>query len=128
MQISAFEVNVKGKDWQTVVNSSSAGRAKSEYLLDVQDAWPSVKYTDITVRKIGGPVSSERFRKTCEHRGLKINCGDEIFVDKNRGYIVGSDPSANIRVLFDKDSGWPNLVLSVHPGEIKYNAKNQRSG
>lgn len=119
MQIFAFEVNVKGKDWQSIVNSTTAGKAKSDYYSHLLDAWPDVKWTQLTCRKIGAAQSSEQFLNTCRHRGVDLKCGQEVFVGQNRGFVVGSDYSANFRVLFDEKSDYPNMELSVHPMEIR---------
>jgi hypothetical protein len=46
--MKAFEVNVKGREWATVIRAETAGKAKYEYLLDVWDSWPDVGFKDLT--------------------------------------------------------------------------------
>ena len=119
MTISCFQVSVKNSDFRRDIFSHSRGAAKSEYLIDIQDCYPGIKYTDLRCRKIGDIFNTEGFLHTCERRGIKLNIGQRVAVGDNKGYVVGSDCSSNIRVLFDEDSNWPKLTLSVHPQEIK---------
>ena len=46
--MKAFEVNVKGREWASVIRAETAGKAKYEYLLDVQDSWPDISFKDLT--------------------------------------------------------------------------------
>lgn len=119
MTISCFQVSVKNSDFSREIFSHSRGAAKSEYLIDIQDCCPDIKYTDLICRKIGNVFNTKAFLHTCEKRGIKLNIGQRVVVGDNTGYVVGSDCSSNIRVLFDEKSDWPKLILSVHPQEIK---------
>lgn len=120
MTIFAFECRHKDGDWGgTIINSTSAGRAKSDYLLDVRDVWPDVEYTDIRVRKLGGPHTSDGFVRNARYRGLpEVKCGQRVQVGDSTGWIVGHNSSANFDVLFDSGrlKGGP---YNVHPCEIK---------
>ena len=121
-QVFAFSVNVKGRNWDSVINHRTAGKAKAEYLRSVQDSWPDVQFTDITCHKIGErPETNESFIRTAEYRGLPtLRCGSHVVVGTATGVIIGHDSSANFRVLFDDDSPqYQGLILSVHPQEMK---------
>lgn len=120
-EVFAFEVWVKTvPEWRRTINARSAGKAKSDYLLDLQDAWPDYRFTDLAVRKIGGPHTSEQFIRNATYRGMPdVRCGQRVIVGKGRGVIVGHNSSANFDVLFDDDSPeYPGLTLNVHPGSV----------
>lgn len=118
--IRAFECNVKGTEWYSIINHTSHAKAKYEYLRRVQDAWENVKYTDIRCRSLGPPISSERFKANAKYRGLPdVRCGNRVRVGRSQGIIVGHDDSCNFEVLFDDaDVKYPGLKLSVHPSEL----------
>jgi hypothetical protein len=114
--VFAFEVTVKGRDWQRTVNARSAGKAKLEYYREVRESWPDISFTALRCRKIGATESSQQFVRNAEYRGLPLaRCGDRVKVGEERGTIVGHDASANFRVLFDDDSKYQGNTLSVHP-------------
>lgn len=52
-----FEVGVKGARRTCLLRHSSSGKAKSQYLRQVQEAWSGVKFTDITCRAL--PMDAE---------------------------------------------------------------------
>jgi hypothetical protein len=114
-------VNVKGKEWGQIVNARTRGKAKSDYLRDVRDAWPSVPYTAILCRKIGAPHTSLKFERNARYRGMpNLKCGQRVKVGEARGVIVGHNDSANLDVLFDDDSPmYPGLTLNCHPNSIE---------
>ena len=50
--MSNYVCGVNGHDWQTYITAESKGKAKYEYWLDIQDAWPDIPFTAITCRKV----------------------------------------------------------------------------
>lgn len=123
--VFAFEVTVKDKpDWGMVINARTRGQAKQEYHRHLLDAWPDVPWTALRCRKVGKPMSSDGFIRNANYRSMNdLRCGDEVWVGKNKGVVVGHDYSCNFEVLFDGDSPqYRNLRLSVHPSELCVNA------
>jgi len=120
-QIFSYEVNVKGQNWQSIINAPSVGKAKYYYLLQVQDPWPSVRFVDLICRKLGPPHTSESFKRNACYRGLpNVRCGDRVTVNGCNGTIVGHNSAANFQVLFDLDAPkYSGLTLPVHPNELQ---------
>lgn len=117
--MNSFECWLAGcPDYRTTVNSITAGRAKSEYFRKVRDALCDLSYTDIRCKKVGGPHTSDEFRKVAEYRGLpKVECGMRIEVEGREGFIVGHNSSSNFDVYFTKEK----YVGNCHPlDEMKY--------
>lgn len=118
--VFAFEVWTVGSEHRRVVNARSSGAARYDYLLDVRDCWPDVKYTDMRARKLGAAHTSEAFMRTARYRGLPdLRCGNPVTVNGRSGVVVGHNDSANFDVLFDSGSDWAGTVLNVHPSELK---------
>lgn len=119
--VFAFECNIKGTDWQTIINARSAGKAKTSYWNDVRESWPSIPFTAVRCRKLGAPYSSNRFIDNAQYRGMPaVRCGQRVRVGKALGFIVGHNGSANFDVLFDDDAPeYRGLTLNVHPSEIQ---------
>ena len=127
--VCAFDVWVKDRpDFRRTVNARTAAKAKADYLLDLQEAWPDYKFTDLRVRKVGGPYTSDSFRRNAAYRGLPdVECGQRVIVGDARGVIVGHNSSANFDVLFDDDSPeYPGLTLNVHPASLTLEPVPQR--
>jgi hypothetical protein len=128
---AAFEVWPDGKpEWAKTINARSAGKAKGAYHRDLTDAWPDVPFTKIRARKIGKPVTSERFRANARYRGMPdVECGQRVTVNGNAGTITGHNSSANFEVIFDDDAPhYAGLKLNVHPQDvvlIRHNDKDQ---
>jgi hypothetical protein len=102
LSLRAFEVNVKGRNWQSTVHALTAGKAKYEYLIGVRESWPDVNFTDLTCHSIGGPRDTAAFRRVAEYRGLPFaHIGMKVECDGRRGVILGHTDSANFEVLFD---------------------------
>lgn len=119
----AFEVWVASvPEFRKTINARTANKAKYEFLIDLQESWPDYEYKDLRVRKLGEPVSSERFIHNAKYRGVPdVRCGQRVIVGDGRGIIVGHNASANFDVLFDDDSPkYAGLKLNVHPGEVQY--------
>lgn len=99
----------------TVVNATSAGRAKRDRHLSISDAWPEVPYTSMRARVAGAPQSSADFLRCAANRGRpEVRCGDKVRVRDSTGTIVGHNSSANWNVLFH-DGEYAGLRLNVHP-------------
>lgn len=120
-EVHAFECNVRGRQWQKIVNHRTRSKARYAYLLDVRDAWPDTTFADIVVRKVGPPSTSEAFRRTAKYRGLlELQCGHRVACGNATGTIVAHNSSANFDVLFDDDSPeFAGLTLNVHPMEMR---------
>ncbi len=120
MNVCAFEVSVKGTNWSQIINSSSSGKAKSEYHRQVTDAWPEVPFTSMRCRKIGPAHTSDQFIRNAVYRGMPgLRCGLEVSVGGELGVIVGHNSSANFDVLFSETSKYKGSVLNVHPQSIE---------
>lgn len=122
-RVRAFEVWVAThEEFGATINTTSAGRARYQFLLRLRDAGWQVEFKDLRVRSVGGPVSSRDFRRMAQGRGLsRVRCGDRVFLASGaRGTIVGHTSSACFEVQFDADSPrYPGAVLAVHPGECQ---------
>jgi hypothetical protein len=122
MTIYAFACRVSwAPEWgESIINASSAGLAKKLHFYSVHDAWDNCKFTDIRVRKVGAPQTSERFKHNAKYRGMPdVRCGQRVMVGKALGTIVGHNSSANFDVEFDADAvEFKGLRLNVHPMEI----------
>jgi hypothetical protein len=111
--LRAFECGVRGRDWKTVINHLTAGKARYEYLLSVREYWPDLSFKDITVRTLGRSMNTRRFLHTKEHRGVTFNIGDRVIVGAHWGWISDSDDSANFKVILSNGN-----VIHVHPSDI----------
>jgi len=120
--VFSFEVWVRDRhDFRRVINARTAAKAKADYLLDLKDAGYGYTFTDLRVRKIGQPRTSDEFRRNAAYRGMPdLECGQRVIVGEGRGVIVGHNSSANFDVLFDDDcKKYAGMTLNVHPGDIK---------
>lgn len=117
--IQAFAVRLRGSPHETIINSSSAGRAKSQYVrgCDLCD----VRFTDVRVRRCGGPVTTADLVRVAEYRGVPfVRAGMRVQVGQHSGRIVAHNDSANFNVLFE-DGPYAGEVLNCHPNwEITY--------
>lgn len=105
---------------ETIYNRATAGQAKNDHYRHVHEAWENTKFTDIRVRKVGRPQSSERFIANATYRGMpEVRCGQRVKVGDALGTIVGHNSSANFDVLFDEGNKYSGLTLNVHPSEIQ---------
>jgi hypothetical protein len=118
--VSAYACRLRGSEHETVINSTSPGRAKREFLLDLDMG--GVEYTDIRVRRVGGPVTTDGIKRVAEHRGVPFaKAGMRVIVSGEPGRIVGHNSSGNFDVLFDEGSKWAGNVINSHPNwEIVY--------
>lgn len=107
-------------EWgETIYNRATAGQAKYDHWLHVHEAWQDTKFTDIRVRKVGRPESTEQFIGNAEYRGLPdLRCGHRVKVGQSEGIVVGHNASANFEVLFDAGK-YAGQTLSVHPSEMQ---------
>lgn len=117
--VFAFACRVRGMfdGHETIVNARTAGRAKYEFWCNVEDAWPGLPFTLIRVRKVGAPVTTASHEHTCEHRhrpDLAAGARVRFARDGRTGTVVGSDSSANFRVLVDGE----RVPCHVHPVDL----------
>lgn len=122
MHCYAFRVWVADRpEFERIINARSAGKAKREYLDSIRDAGRDYGFTDLRVRKLGQPHTSERFRNNARYRGMPdVECGQRVRVGDGVGVIVGHNSSANFDVLFDDESSkYAGLTLNVHPQEVE---------
>lgn len=119
--LRAYECSVRGTDWHRTVHAESAGKAKSEYWRDVTEPWPDVPFTAVTCRVIGGPVTSDAFRRTAEYRGVPFaRVGMRVQAGEWHGVIVGNNDSANFDVLFE-DGPFKGQKGNCHPNyQMRY--------
>lgn len=117
--LRAFACRVRGCDHETVINSTSIGRAKREFLINLDI--DGIEFTDIRVRRLGAPVTTDDLRRIAEYRGVPFaRAGMLVQVGGDRGRIIGHNSSANFDVLFE-EGRWAGQVLSCHPlSEIVY--------
>jgi len=117
--MNAYALYPAGKpEWETVLNASSRGKAKSEYWRHVTDAWPDVPFTSIRCRKVGGPVTTPEFMRCAAGRGLPgLRCGDRVSVGESLGVVVSHNASACFNVEFTSGR-YAGNTLSVHPDEM----------
>ncbi len=115
----AYAYRLRGHDHETIINSASPGRAKREFLLDLDI--DGIRFTDIRIRCLGPAVTTDGIRRVAEHRGVPfVRAGMLVEVGGERGRIVGHNSSANFDVLFETGR-WAGQVLNCHPlSEIVY--------
>lgn len=117
--VFAFACRMRGNEHETIYNMPAASKAKAEYLLDVQDCYPDAKYTDVRVRKLGAPHTSDAFRRNAKYRGMPhVECGQRVFIEGWPGTIVGHNDSANFDVLMDPGSPYGDGILNAHPCDL----------
>lgn len=119
--VFCFEVGIVGREYSSTFNASSRGKAKMEYIRELDGCFPDLNFTQVRARKVGGPRTSEQFKRMAAYRGLpNVKCGDRVRVGVCAGTIVGHNASANFNVLFDADSPkHPGMTLNVHPDEMQ---------
>lgn len=112
MRLRSYLCGVRGKpEWERTIIHSSPGKAKYEYLLDIQESWPDVNFPDLTCH-VGGPIRTpESFVRVANSRGVPFaRCGMAVEVGGRKGHLVGSNDSANFNVLFESGH-----VENCHP-------------
>lgn len=118
--VFAFEVRC-GK-YSRIVNSQTRGRAIAEYMGDVRDCWPDVKFTEFRARKLGPAHTSAAFDRTADYRGWHgVKCGQRVRLKDGGelGTIVGHNDSANFDVLFDQGTRYCGRVANCHPADLE---------
>lgn len=124
LEVFAFSCRIVGSAYETIINTTTRGKAKAAFMLDIHDIWPNLRYTDIRARKIGPPHTSKAFKRNAAYRGLPdVCCGQRVQVGQNQGVIVGHNESANFNILFDPASKFGHIVLNVHPGDIAFSSQ-----
>lgn len=115
-QLFAWAVRHRLYDDAGTVNHTSRGGAVAEYMRDMRDIWPDVKFTDFRVRKLGPAVTSDRLRRVAKYRGTPwAVAGARVLVIGERGgYIVDGNSSANFDVLLDD-----GCIVNCHPLDVR---------
>lgn len=112
--IQAFECRIRGWDSGTVLNRESAGQAKADYFRNIARE-VGAKYTDIRIRRLGGPVTTDGIVRTAKYRGVPFaRAGMRVKVENDYGRIVSHNDSANWDVLFETGR-WAGETLNCHP-------------
>lgn len=116
-ELKSYKISLDGEHWHTI-NHTSRGKAKSEFYRSYD---MDFEYTQILCRSNGLPFTSDEFKHTASYRKVDFAyCGMVVQVDGSKGWLVGSNESANFDVLFfeGKHSG---QTLNCHPNwMIKY--------
>ncbi len=120
-QVTGYAVRIRGRWEHTYINAASPGKAKLQFLLDLDGCFPDLRFTDLRVRKLKAPHTSLSFIRNARYRGLEdLKCGQKVRVGEAFGTVVGHNASANFDVLFDEKSPkYPGQRLSVHPAELQ---------
>lgn len=118
MSVRAFKVWHKSKpEWAEVVNAASRGKAMVEKFNLCREVGWNVRFVDFRAVVVGGPVTSDGFRRCAAYRGLPgLECGQRVRVGESLGTVVGHNASANFKVVFDEDAPkYAGMELNVHP-------------
>lgn len=119
---AVFAFEVRCGEFSRIVNNHTRGRAIAEYMSDVRDCWPDVKFTDFRARKLGAPHTSAAFERTAAYRGWhSVKCGQRVRMKDGGelGTIVGHNDSANFDVAFDLDTRYRGRVCNCHPHDLE---------
>lgn len=120
MTVYAFEVRCG--EFSRIVNAHNRGKAIAEYMSDVRDCWPDVKFTDFRARKLGAAHTSAAFERAAAYRGWHgVKCGQRVRLKDGGelGTIVGHNDSANFDVVFDEGTDLHGRVCNCHPNDLE---------
>ncbi len=120
MTVYAFEVRCG--EFSRIVNAHNRGKAIAEYMSDVRDCWPDVRFTDFRARKLGQAHTSAAFERTAAYRGWAgVKCGQRVRLKDGGelGTIVGHNDSANFDVVFDEGTSLHGRVCNCHPSDLE---------
>lgn len=119
LELHAYACRVAGYDHETVVHELSAGRAKSQFVRDLDI--DGIGFTDVRVRSLGRPVATEGVERVAKNRGVPFaKTGMHVRVGESNGRIVGHNSSGNFDILF-WDGAHKGQRLNCHPlWEIVY--------
>jgi hypothetical protein len=117
MELKSYKVSIDGDQWHTI-NSTSPGKAKSSFLRSY-DA--NIEYTWLKYRANGNVANTDGFEQMAKYRGIEFAyCGMVVEVNGSKGWIVGSNSSANLDVLFFEGK-YKGEILNCHPNwKVKY--------
>lgn len=123
--LRAFYVWLEGfEEHKKVVNAVSLGAAKTQFLHDISDPCPDVKYTDIkgcvASRRYKGPWQTEEFMRVTDYRGIPYARVGQVFRYRDSfGVIMGPcrGGGALLSVFFTTGK-WAGKRMSIHPAEI----------
>jgi hypothetical protein len=117
VRVRSYTCRLRGYDHETIVNATSASKARYRYLLDVRGPFPDVTFADIVVRSHGEPHSDEMFEHIARLRGVDFKCGDEVTFGDRRGVVIGAGAGANFEILCEGGE-----TVLVHPAYIEEGA------
>jgi hypothetical protein len=113
-ELRQYECSIDGQHWSSY-NTTSRGKAKAEYLLDLDDCAGPDAYTRIRCRVVGSPHTSEDFKRMAQMRGIDFAyCGMVVKIQNDHGVIVGHCDSLNLKVLMT-DGRYKGRVDNCHP-------------
>ena len=116
-QLFSWSVRHRANDYSSTINHATRGGAIAEYLRDVRDCWPDVKFTDLRARKLGPAHTSSRLSRVAQYRGMPwVRAGMRVTVCGDmHGAIVDGNDSANFDVLLDG-----GCIVNCHPNDLKF--------
>jgi hypothetical protein len=123
--LKAFDCSVRGSSFPpTTIYHLTAGKAKYEFWMSVSDAYPDIKYTDITACRGAGRDDGKihrEFLRTATYRDVPFaRIGMSVEVGGYKGEIAGKNSSANFDILF-LEGPHRGLILNCHPNwKIRY--------
>jgi len=111
--MQAFACRLRGSEHETILNRETAGQAKADFYSRISEIGCS--FTDIRVRRVGGPVTTDDLARTAKYREVPfVRAGMRIKVEEDFGSVVDSNDSANFDVLFETGRH-KGLILNCHP-------------
>lgn len=114
--LQSFACRVRCSPHETIMNRETAGQAKADFLRDVADC--GFQFTDIRVRRVGGPVTTADLVRTAKYRGVPfVRAGMRVRVGEDFGRIVSHNDSANFDVIFETGP-WAGETLNCHPNHM----------
>lgn len=66
--LRSYACRLRGSDHETVINHTSPGRAKGQFVLDLD--LDGVKFTDVRIRRLGPPTTTAGIKRVAEYRGV----------------------------------------------------------
>ena len=111
--LQSFACRLRGSDHERILNRETAGQAKADYFRDISEI--GCRYTDIRVRRLGAPITTDGLARTAKRRGVPFaRAGMRVKVGDDFGHIVDNNDSSNFDVLFETGRH-KGLTLNCHP-------------
>ena len=115
---NSWVCGIRGTSFETIINATSRGRAKSAYFSQAHDAFQDLKFTDVWARLNGSPVTPDRLKRCAEYRKFAVKGGSVVQCRGSRGFVVDGNDSANFTVEFFEGE-FKGLFLNCHPSELE---------